>query len=69
MSHAEVPVRPTSPKSMKLFMLAVAAALGASVAIPFLWELFFDRRIRCGDDITNDLGVPLLSEFAGGGST
>jgi uncharacterized protein involved in exopolysaccharide biosynthesis len=63
MSHAEVPVRPTSPKSLKLFMLAVFAAFAAGIALPFLWDLFFDRRIRCGDDITNDLRLPLLAEF------
>jgi uncharacterized protein involved in exopolysaccharide biosynthesis len=63
MSHAEVPVRPTSPKSLKLFMLAVFAAFAAGIALPFLWDLLFDRRIRCGDDITNDLHLPLLAEF------
>ena len=64
MSHAEVPVRPTSPKSMKLFLLAVIAALGAGVAIPFAWDLLFDRRVRCSDDVTNDLRLPLLAEFS-----
>jgi uncharacterized protein involved in exopolysaccharide biosynthesis len=68
MSHAEVPVRPTSPKSMKLFMLAVAAALAAGIGIPFLWDLLFDRRIRCSDDVKNDLRLPLLAEFARSGS-
>jgi polysaccharide biosynthesis transport protein len=66
MSHAEVPVRPASPKSMKLFLLAVIAALGASVAIPFAWDLLLDRRIRCGDDVAKDLRLPLLAEFARG---
>lgn len=63
MSHAEVPVRTTSPKSAKLFLFALVAALAASVAGPFLWDLLMDRRIRCGDDITNDLRLPLLVEF------
>jgi polysaccharide biosynthesis transport protein len=65
MSHAEVPVRPASPKSMKLFLLAVIAALGAGVAIPFAWDMLLDRRIRCADDVANDLRLPLLAEFAG----
>jgi capsular polysaccharide biosynthesis protein len=68
MSHAEVPVRPTSPKSMRLLMLAMAAALAAGVGIPFLWDLTFDRRIRCSDDIKNDLRLPLLAEFARSGT-
>jgi capsular polysaccharide biosynthesis protein len=67
MSHAELPVRPTSPKSLQLFLMAVVAALGAAIAIPFLWDLLFDRRIRCSDDIKNDLRLPLLAEFARSG--
>lgn len=64
MSHAEVPVQPASPKSMKLFLLAVIAAMGAGIAIPFAWDMLLDRRIRCADDVANDLRLPLLAEFA-----
>jgi uncharacterized protein involved in exopolysaccharide biosynthesis len=64
MSHAEAPVRPTSPKSMKLFIAAVLGGGFVSLLLPFLVDLLFYRRVRCRDDVTVELGLPLLVEFS-----
>jgi uncharacterized protein involved in exopolysaccharide biosynthesis len=64
MSHAEAPVRPTSPKSMKLLAVAVLGGGLMSLLLPFLYDLLFDRRVRCRDDVTGELQLPLLVEFS-----
>jgi uncharacterized protein involved in exopolysaccharide biosynthesis len=63
MSHAEAPVRPTSPKSMKLLAVAVIGGGLMSLLIPFLFDLLFDRRVRVRDDVVGELRLPLLAEF------
>jgi uncharacterized protein involved in exopolysaccharide biosynthesis len=65
LARAEQPVRPTSPKSMKLLALAVFAGGLASLALPFVQDIFFRRRVRCRDDVQKSLRVPLLAELPG----
>ncbi|MFM2286946.1 MAG: hypothetical protein RL684_89 [Pseudomonadota bacterium] len=63
LSHAEQPVRPTSPKSMKLLALAVVGGGLASLVLPFVYDMFFRRRVRCRDDVQKSLRLPLLAEL------
>jgi len=65
LARAEQPVRPTSPKSMKLLALAVFAGGLASLALPFVHDIFFRRRVRCRDDVQKSLRLPLLAELPG----
>jgi polysaccharide biosynthesis transport protein len=62
-SRATAPVSATKPKKAKLLLGAILVALGAALGIPFLNELFLDRRLRCADDIERGFGVPVLAKF------
>jgi hypothetical protein len=49
---------------MKLFIAAVLGGGFVSLLLPFLVDLLFYRRVRCRDDVTVELGLPLLVEFS-----
>jgi hypothetical protein len=31
--------------------------------LPLLYEMLFDRRLRCRDDLERSLGIPVLAQF------
>lgn len=62
-SKATPPVKPTKPKKIKLLLMAIIGALGLGIGIPFLRELFLDRRLRCSDDIERGFGIPVLAQL------
>lgn len=62
-SQATPPIKSTKPNKLKLLLMAVMASLGAGVAVPFAYELFLNRRIRCRDDIERDFKLPVLIEL------
>jgi uncharacterized protein involved in exopolysaccharide biosynthesis len=62
-SQATPPVKATKPNKFKLLMLAIFAAAGVGVAIPFAYELFVNRRLRCRDDVERGFGIPVLAQF------
>jgi succinoglycan biosynthesis transport protein ExoP len=51
------------PNKMKLVFLGLIAGLVIGLGAPFIYELIFDRRVRCRDDFERGFGVPVLSEF------
>ncbi len=59
---ANVPSRPSSPKVMKNLILGGLAGLIFGVGIAVFRELF-GRRIYSADDITLELGIPLLGHL------
>lgn len=63
MSAAEVPLKSTKPNKVKLLVLAIGAAFGAGLVLPFLYEFLLRRRVRCRDDLERDLMLPVLAEF------
>jgi uncharacterized protein involved in exopolysaccharide biosynthesis len=63
LAEATVPVKATRPNKLRLLALAAFLSLGAGFAGPFLYELMFNRRVRCADDVERDLGIPVLVEF------
>ena len=68
LSQATEPTVPSRPKPM--VNLVIAAFIGSLLGIfsALAVELLY-RRIRSGDDIVNDLGLPLLVEFGHAGES
>ena len=62
-SRADPPAKPTKPNKMKLFVMSCAASLGFGIVWPFAYELLFNRRLRCRDDMERSFGIPVLAEF------
>jgi uncharacterized protein involved in exopolysaccharide biosynthesis len=62
-SRATAPVKATKPKKMKLFMMGVFAGLFLGLVLPLGYELIYDRRLRCRDDIERSFGIPVLAQF------
>jgi polysaccharide biosynthesis transport protein len=62
-SRAEPPVKASKPNKLKLLAMAILASLGLAVGIPFAYELLFNRRIRCRDDLERHFRVVMLAQF------
>ena len=61
-SAAEVPKRPSFPKTGRTLMLAVAVGLVLGVMGAFLIETL-DRGFRTGDQVEHETGLPILGSF------
>lgn len=61
-SRATPPVKASTPKVLKGFVLGGIVALILGFGIPLFRELLH-RRVRCRDDIERHHGVPVLMEF------
>jgi succinoglycan biosynthesis transport protein ExoP len=62
-SRAVVPLESNKPNKLKLLILALMGSLFAGFAAPACYELLFNRRIRCNEDLERSFGVPVLVEF------
>jgi polysaccharide biosynthesis transport protein len=62
-SRAVPAMKAIKPNKIKLVLLGVLAGLFIGLGAPFIYELIFDRRVRCRDDFERGFGVPVLSEF------
>jgi succinoglycan biosynthesis transport protein ExoP len=62
-SRADPPAKPAKPNKAKWFMIGCAASLGIGLAWPFGYELFFNRRLRCRDDMERGFGIPVLAQL------
>lgn len=62
-SRADPPPKPEKPKKGKLFAMACALSLALSLAGPFGFELFLNRRLRCRDDLEKHFGIPVLAQL------
>jgi uncharacterized protein involved in exopolysaccharide biosynthesis len=62
-SRAEPPLRANSSNKLKLFAMAIMASFALAVGGPFAYELFFNRRIRCRDDLERHFRVVMLAQF------
>jgi succinoglycan biosynthesis transport protein ExoP len=62
-SRAVAPLRASKPNKMKLLLMALVAGLALGVAGPLAYELFFDRRLRCRDDMEREFGIAVLAQL------
>jgi succinoglycan biosynthesis transport protein ExoP len=62
-SRAVPAMKAIKPNKPKLVLLGVVAGLLLGLATPFVYELIFNRRVRCRDDFERGFGVQVLSEF------
>ncbi len=62
-SRATVPVKAAAPNKPKLFFMCLAAALGLAIFVPLIYEMFFNRRLRCRDDVERDFNIVVLAEL------
>jgi uncharacterized protein involved in exopolysaccharide biosynthesis len=62
-SHAEPPLKATKPNKVKLMLMSFILTLVVSIVAPVGYELLFDRKVRCRDDVERDLLLPVLAEL------
>lgn len=62
-SRATAPLAPSKPNKMLLLAVGVLLAGLVSVAVPLGYEMLFDRRLHCRDDIEREFGLPVLAEL------
>jgi uncharacterized protein involved in exopolysaccharide biosynthesis len=62
-TRAKAPIESTKPPKMALLAGGVILALLLAVLVPLSRELFFNRRVRCRDDVEREFGIPVLAEF------
>jgi succinoglycan biosynthesis transport protein ExoP len=62
-SRATPPLAPSKPNKILLLALGVLLSGLLSVAGPLGYEMMFNRRLHCRDDIEREFGLPVLMEF------
>jgi len=62
-SRAAVPLAPSKPNTVLLLLVGAMLAGLIGVAGPVCYELLFNRRLHCRDDIERELALPVLAEF------
>lgn len=62
-SHAVAPLKASKPNKMKLLLMTLVAGIGLGVCAPLGYEMFFDRRLRCRDDMEREFGIAVLAQL------
>ena len=62
-SRASAPFLPSKPNKLMLLAIGIMFAGFVGIGGPLCYELMFNRRLHCRDDIERDLGLPVLAEF------
>ena len=62
-SRATPPLTPSKPNKILLLAIGILLAALVSIAGPLGFEMLFNRRLHCRDDIEREFGVPVLMEF------
>jgi len=62
-SNAVAPQKAAKPNKLKLFMMGIVVGIAVGVVAPLIYELLFNRRIRCRDDFERSFDLPVLMEF------
>jgi capsular polysaccharide biosynthesis protein len=62
-SRATPPLEPSKPNKMLLLVLGILLCALLSLAGPMGYEILFNRRLHCRDDIEREFGLPVLAEL------
>jgi succinoglycan biosynthesis transport protein ExoP len=62
-SRAVPPLKASKPNKVKLMLMALVAGLGLGLVVPLTYEMFFDRRLRCRDDMEREFGITVLAQL------
>jgi succinoglycan biosynthesis transport protein ExoP len=62
-SRAVAPIKASKPNKVNLMLMALAAGIGLGLGIPAIYELFFNRRLRCRDDMEREFGIAVLTQL------
>ncbi len=62
-SSAAPPARAAKPNKIKYFLVSCVLSFGLALGLPFGYELFLNRRLRCRDDLERHFGIPVLAQF------
>jgi uncharacterized protein involved in exopolysaccharide biosynthesis len=62
-SRATPPLKASKPNKPKLMIVSVLIGLMLGLTGPMAYELLFDRRVRCSDDLERSFDIPVLVEL------
>jgi succinoglycan biosynthesis transport protein ExoP len=62
-SRAVAPLKASKPNKIKLMAIVLVAGLLLGIAGPLTYEMFFDRRLRCRDDMEREIGIAVLAQL------
>jgi polysaccharide biosynthesis transport protein len=62
-TRAKAPIESTKPPKMMLIIVGVFFGILLGILGPLCFELIFNRRLRCRDDVEREFGIPVLAEF------
>ncbi len=61
--RASPPLQASKPNKLLLAAIGAFLAVALGLGLPIGYELLFDRRLHCRDDVERDFGLPVLAEF------
>jgi polysaccharide biosynthesis transport protein len=61
--RASPPLQASKPPKALFAIVGAFLAVLLGVGLPIGYELLFDRRLHCSDDVERDFGLPVLAEF------
>jgi uncharacterized protein involved in exopolysaccharide biosynthesis len=62
-SRAVAPLKASKPNKIKLLAIVLVMGLLLGIAGPMGYEMFFDRRLRCRDDMEREIGIAVLAQL------
>jgi succinoglycan biosynthesis transport protein ExoP len=62
-SRAKPPVESSKPNKVLLLIIGTIVGVLLGIVGPLAYEVLFNRRLRCRDDVERDFGIPVLAEF------
>jgi uncharacterized protein involved in exopolysaccharide biosynthesis len=63
-SRAVPPLKAAKPNKPQLFFMSLIAGLILGLILPTVYELLFNRRVRCADDLERSFAIPVLVELS-----
>ena len=62
-NRAKPPMESSKPNKVLLLIIGTIVGVLLGIVGPLGYEVVFNRRVRCRDDVERDFGIPVLAEF------